>query len=95
MRILLTGAGGPSAISVWKSLGGDHELHMGDMDPRAAGIYLVPAEHRIILPSGDSPQFVTAIRDICRGRAIELIISTVDAELFRLQKRGANLKHRA
>jgi carbamoyl-phosphate synthase large subunit len=41
MRILITGAGGgAAAISVWKSLGADHELHMADIDPLATGLYL-------------------------------------------------------
>jgi len=81
MRILLTGAGGPSAISVWKSLGEHHEIHMADMDPRATGLYLVPPDRRIIVPRGDSEAFVPAVREICRNRAIDLFIPTVDAEL--------------
>jgi len=84
MRILLTGAGGPSAISVWKSLGRDHELHMADMDARAAGLYLVAPAQRLVLPRGDDPQFVSIVREICRTRAIDLVISTVDAELVPL-----------
>jgi carbamoyl-phosphate synthase large subunit len=84
MRILVTGAGGPSAISVWKSLGGHHELHMADMDPCATGLYLVPPDQRIIVPRGDDPAFVPAVRDICTARAIDVMIPTVDAELVPL-----------
>ncbi len=84
MRILLTGAGGPSAISVWKNLGDRHELHMADMDARATGLYLVPPERRIIVPRGDDQSFVPTVREICRTRAIELMIPTVDAELVPL-----------
>ena len=54
MRILITGAGGAAAISVWKSLSAEHELHMADMDPLAAGLYLVPPEQRLIIPRGDA-----------------------------------------
>jgi hypothetical protein len=50
MRILITGAGGAAAISVWKSLSAGHELHMADMDPLAAGLYLVPPDRRLIIP---------------------------------------------
>jgi carbamoyl-phosphate synthase large subunit len=84
MRILLTGAGGPSAISVWKSLGDRLELHMADMDPRATGLYLVPSDRRIIVPRGDDRNFVPTVRDVCRTRAIDLVIPTVDAELVPL-----------
>jgi carbamoyl-phosphate synthase large subunit len=84
MRILLTGAGGPSAISVWKSLGKRHELHMADMDPRATGLYFVPPDRRIIVPRGDDRTFVPTVHDICRTRAIDLMIPTVDAELVPL-----------
>lgn len=84
MRILLTGAGGPSAISVWKSLAGAHELHMADMDPCAAGLYLVPPAQRLLVPRGDAPQFVDQLLQACRERGIDLLIPTVDAELVPL-----------
>lgn len=84
MRILITGAGGAAAISVWKSLGAEHELHMADMDPLAAGLYLVPEAQRLIIPRGDDPQLVEALHDACTARSIEMLLPTVDAELFPL-----------
>jgi carbamoyl-phosphate synthase large subunit len=89
MRILLTGAGGPSAISVWKSLHAGHELHMADMDPCAAGLYLVPAAQRLLLPRGDDPQLLPVMLGACRDRAIDLLIPTVDAELVPLAQAEA------
>lgn len=50
MKILITGAGGAAAISVWKSLNQEHELYMADIDPCAAGLYLVPAGQRKLSP---------------------------------------------
>lgn len=89
MRILVTGAGGPSAISVWKSLGAGHELHMADMDPCAAGLYLVPPAQRLLVPRGDAPELVDRVLDACRERGIDVLIPTVDAELSPLaQARG-------
>ena len=82
MRILITGAGGAAAISVWKSLGAEHELHMADMDPLAAGLYLVPEAQRLIIPRGDDPRLVDVLHDACEARRIELLLPTVDAELF-------------
>ncbi len=90
MRILLTGAGGPSAISVWKSLGATHELYMADMDPCAAGLYLVPPERRLLLPRGDDPRLVERVLEICRAHAVELVIPTVDAELIPLARAQAS-----
>jgi len=81
MRILITGAGGAAAISVWKSLGAEHELHMADIDPLATGLYLVPADRRLIIPRGDDPRLVAALHEACRARRIEALLPTVDAEL--------------
>jgi carbamoyl-phosphate synthase large subunit len=81
MRILITGAGGAAAISVWKSLGSEHELHMADMDPLATGLYLVPADRRLIIPRGDDPQLVTVLHEACKARRIDALLPTVDAEL--------------
>ena len=81
MRILVTGAGGAAAVSIWKSLGGDHELYMADIDPLAAGLYLVPPERRLIIARGDSPALVPDLLEACRARAIELLVPTVDVEL--------------
>lgn len=84
MRILMTGAGGPSAISVWKSLSAEHEIHMADMDPCAAGLYLVPEDRRLLVPRGDDPQLVPALRSACQARKIDLLLPTVDAEFVPL-----------
>lgn len=92
MRILLTGAGGPSAISVWKSLGAQHALFMADMDPCASGLYLVPAVQRLIVPRGDAPDFVDLVFELCQRLQIELLISTVDAELVPLARARARFE---
>lgn len=81
MRILLTGVGGPAAVSVWKSLHTEHELHMADIDPNAAGLYLVPAKQRLLIPRGDTADFVKTMLTLCRERQIEVLIATVDSEL--------------
>jgi len=81
MRILITGAGGAAAVSVWKSLAGQHELTMADMDPLAAGLYLVPADRRLIIPRGDDPALIPALFEACKARRVEALLPTVDAEL--------------
>lgn len=84
MNILLTGAGGAAAISVWKSLHSMHTLFMGDMDPCAAGLYLVPPSQRLILPRGDAPDYAATLLQQCIEHNIEVLIATVDAELLPL-----------
>lgn len=86
MKILITGAGGAAAISVWKSLGQDHQIFMADMDPCAAGLYLVPANQRRIIPHGAAPDFVTTLLQIAIENGIELVIPTVDTELLPIAK---------
>jgi carbamoyl-phosphate synthase large subunit len=83
-KILVTGAGGAAAISVWKSLHAVAQLHMGDMDDCASGLYLVPASQRLLLPRGDAPNFSSYVLEQCKQRGIELLIPTVDSELLPL-----------
>jgi carbamoyl-phosphate synthase large subunit len=83
-KILVTGAGGAAAVSVWKSLNTVSQLHMGDMDDCASGLYLVPAAQRVLLPRGDAPGFASFLLALCKARGIELLIPTVDAELLPL-----------
>lgn len=92
MKILVTGAGGAAAISVWKSLNQEHEIYMADIDPCAAGLYLVPAAQRLIIPRGDAAEFSTIMRQECQKRQIELLIPTVDAELAPLAQQAAQFK---
>jgi carbamoyl-phosphate synthase large subunit len=89
MRVLITGAGGPSAVSVWKSLADDHDLFLADMDPDSPGLYLVPASRRFLIPGGEDPSLVPALLELCRAHSIEVLISTVDAELAPLAEADA------
>lgn len=82
MNILITGAGGAAAISVWKSLGQEHAIFMADMDPCAAGLYLVAPKQRVIIPGGNATDFIPTLLSICEKNAIEVLISTVDVELL-------------
>ncbi|RUR09310.1 ATP-grasp domain-containing protein [Legionella septentrionalis] len=90
MKILITGAGGAAAVSVWKSLSQLHELVMADIDPCAAGLYLVPAKNRVIIPAGKDPGFASTLLKLCLQHSIELLIPTVDAELSHIAKHKAD-----
>jgi carbamoyl-phosphate synthase large subunit len=84
VRVLVTGSGGPSAVGVLRSLAREPrvELHAADIDPNAAGLYLVPRERRLLLPRGDDDSFVPALLDWCRGAGIDVLFPTVDQELL-------------
>ncbi len=83
LRVLVTGAGGPAAIAAMKSLRADDsvELLAADMDPWAAGLYLVPAWARTLIPAGAAPEFADALLDRCRTLGVDVVLPTVDAEL--------------
>lgn len=81
-RVLITGMGGPAGIAVLRGIAEDpFDVYSADIDPFAAGVYLVPPERRIMLPRGDSPRFVDALLDVCRKHAIDVLVPTVDSEL--------------
>lgn len=87
-RILVTGAGGPSAVSFLQSIAAEGALvWMGDIDPYAPGLYLVPPERRTLLGRGDDPDFADRTLALCRREAIDLVVPTVDSELLPLSER--------
>ena len=82
-RVLLTGAGGAAAISFIKAVRGEpFVIHAADMDPNAAGLYLVPAARRHRLLAGADPHFVEHLLDLCRRQSIDVLVPTVDSELL-------------
>lgn len=87
-RILITGTGGPSGISIIKDLEeSGYELFSGDIDPYATGLYLVDEAHRMLLPRGDDPSFSDRLLAICSEHDIDLVIPTVDTELLPIARR--------
>lgn len=84
-RVLVTGVGGPSGVSVMQAIASDAlTLLAGDIDPYAAGLYLVPAERRTILPRGDDPEFADRVLALCEREAVDVVVPTVDSELLPL-----------
>ncbi len=69
MRILITGAGWCCSRQRLEEPVDEHELHMADIDPLAAGLYLVPPDRRLIIPRGDTPELVPALHRACEERA--------------------------
>ena len=82
-RVLLTGAGGPAAISFYNAAQqGGFDFYMGDIDHCAAGLYLVPRAKRVKLSRGDSEGFVEHLLSVCRKHEIDVLVPTVDCELL-------------
>jgi carbamoyl-phosphate synthase large subunit len=83
LRVLITGVGGPAAIAAMKSLRADGTLELlaADMDPWAAGLYLVPPAARVLVPPGSDPGFASALLGLCSDLRVRILLPTCDAEL--------------
>jgi carbamoyl-phosphate synthase large subunit len=88
IRVLVTGAGGPAAVSVIKSLRADPTVQLlaADMDPWAAGLYLLPPGARTLIPPGLEPGFATTVLARCAALGVDVLIPTVDAEMRPLNR---------
>jgi len=82
-RVLVTGAGGPAAIAAMRSLAADPTVRLiaADMDPWAAGLYLVPPASRTLIPAGAARDFTSVLLARCRELGVRVVLPTVDAEL--------------
>jgi carbamoyl-phosphate synthase large subunit len=56
----------------------------GDIDPYAAGLYLLEPDRRHILPRGDDPRIASMLLDLCRAEEVDVLVPTVDTELLPL-----------
>lgn len=92
-RVLVTGAGGPAGVAVIRSLlrRDDLTVFAADMDGWASGIYLVPPEHRRLVPPGRADDFVPALARMVADDRLDLVVSTVDVELIALASRRHEL----
>jgi carbamoyl-phosphate synthase large subunit len=91
IRVLVTGVGGPAAVSVIKSLSLDPTVQLlaADMDPWAAGLYLLPPDARTLIPAGLDPDFASAVLARCVALGAGVLIPTVDAEMRPLARARA------
>ena len=87
-RVLVTGAGGPSGVSILRAMEGEPVTMLAaDIDPFAAGLYLVAPDRRAILPRGDDPLFADQLLERCRRDGVDVVVPTVDTELLPLAER--------
>ena len=90
-RVLVTGAGGPAGVAVIRRFLEDPTVDVlaADMDPYAAGLYLVGPDRRFLVPAGDADDFVDEVRRRCRIEGIDVVVPTVDSELLPLAEHRA------
>jgi carbamoyl-phosphate synthase large subunit len=89
-RVLVTGTGGPSGISVMNAIAAEAlDVFSADVDPYAAGLYLVEDDRRLIVPRGDSDSYVASVLEVCERLEIAVLIPTVDSELIPLAEARA------
>jgi carbamoyl-phosphate synthase large subunit len=85
--VLITGAGGPAAVSLIKSLKGRYRLVSTDIDPLAPGLYLADKGYVIRRPG--LPGFVAELLRVATREHASLIIPTLDEELLLLARNRA------
>ena len=75
VRVLLIGAGSPSAAPFIKALEGqDISIWVAASDPYAAGLYLVPEDRRLIVPEGAIPRQIRTLIGICSEFDINIMV---------------------
>jgi carbamoyl-phosphate synthase large subunit len=86
-RVLVTGTGGPSGISILRAMEGEPiAMLAADIDPFAAGLYLVGADRRFLVARGDDPRFATDLLARATREGIGVVVPTVDTELLPLAR---------
>jgi carbamoyl-phosphate synthase large subunit len=91
VRVLVTGAGGPAAVSFMRDVADPGvDLFAVDIDPCAAGLYLVRPDRRGLVPRGADPAFGDALLDRCRRDRIDVVVPTVDTEMMPVSSRRAD-----
>ncbi len=94
LRILITGAGTTTAITVLKGLRASRdssiEVFMGDMNPDCAGAHL--GDHFVRMPPARSEEFESRVLDLCRTYRIGLVIPIIDYEFLGWCRAAAALR---
>jgi carbamoyl-phosphate synthase large subunit len=84
LRVLITGAGTTTAITVLKGLRAAHdsslEVFMGDMNPDCAGAHL--GDRFLLMPPARAADFKTRVIELCHEHRIDLVIPILDYEFF-------------
>jgi carbamoyl-phosphate synthase large subunit len=84
LRVLITGAGTTTAVTVLKGLRAAHDpsiqVFMGDMNPDCAGAHL--GDRFLKMPPARAADFETRVIELCREHRIGLVIPILDYEFL-------------
>lgn len=80
MKILLTGAGGPSTEAILKLWGTKHDVFFADANIRSISA-LISENKKFSIPNALSTNFLNSIIDVSLKNKIDILISQVDEEL--------------
>ena len=96
MRVLITGAGTATAISVLKALRRQNEIPVdivvADAQGEVAGRYLAGAFVQV--PTAGDPDYVSTMVEVCDSKGIDLLIPIVDPEFLLLSHAAHELEDR-
>lgn len=81
LRLLFTGGGGAASEALARLLGFRYEVYFADADA-AAKPGPIADSHWLQIPMATAPEFPTAVVELCRRLAIDLLIPAVDEELL-------------
>ncbi|MFZ0890923.1 MAG: ATP-grasp domain-containing protein [Thermoplasmata archaeon] len=82
--VLITGAGGPAAVCLIKSLKRRYRVVATDINSLAPGLYL--ADHGFVIPRPNAPGFVAELLRVARREKASIILPTLDEELIVLAR---------
>lgn len=84
LRVLITGAGTTTAVTVLKGLRAARdpslEVFMGDINPDCAGAHL--GDRFLVMPPARAADFKRRVIELCREHHIDLVIPVLDYEFF-------------
>ena len=84
-RVLVTGTGGSSGVAVISALDGDKfDVFSADVDPHAAGLYLVEEDRRLPISKGGRDSYTESVYSLCERHRIDVLIPTMDCGLVLL-----------
>lgn len=94
MRVLITGGGTATAMSVLKGLRSQREIHveviLADAQETIAGRHFADGFAQI--PSASDPMFLDTLLDVCRRQRVELLIPLIDYEFAVFSKNAAKFE---
>jgi len=81
LKVLLTGAGGPSTQALWSMWEGKHQMFFADAEIERI-FPKIPKSRKILLPLANDKNFFESIIELTKKYKFDILISQVDEELL-------------